>query len=123
MAQLPSERVKWAVKPNRDLASVRAKVEFIESLQSSLEKMTKGVFYKRLAYDISTIQMSFKQWQHDLRKLLKSCSAAESADLAIVGHGAACEGACSPQTALRFKHFAKHASTDSLTSVFKCTRY
>jgi hypothetical protein len=120
VAQLPSERVKWAVKPNRDLASVRAQVEFIESLQSSLEKMTKGVFYKRLAYDI-TIQMSFKkwrkQWQHDLRQLLKSCSAAESADLAIVGHGAACEGACSPQTALRFKHFAKHASTDSLTSV------
>ena len=44
VAQLPSERVKWAVKPNRDLASVRAKVEFIESLRSFLEKMTKGVF-------------------------------------------------------------------------------
>ena len=28
VAQLPSERVKWAVKPNRDLASVRAKIEF-----------------------------------------------------------------------------------------------
>ena len=75
MAQLPSERVKWAVKPNRDLASVRAKVEFIESIQSSLEKMTKGVFYKRLAYDISTIQnMSFKQWQHDLRLTFGSSS-------------------------------------------------